>query len=76
MSTLLDTPEERHAFAVGFFEVLCPWPPRYDYRCDRASPFEGEEHYYHAGRGIGFVALLCLICLAAAGLMYLSSALG
>jgi len=22
------TPQELHSFVIGFFEVLCPWPPR------------------------------------------------
>lgn len=63
--TFLNTPEERHAFLIGFFEVLCPWPARYKGIIDDTSPLKGEEHYYLAGRALGFpVLLLILIALA------------
>jgi len=25
LKNFLSTPEERHAFLIGLFEVLCPW---------------------------------------------------
>ena len=59
--TFLSTPKEWHALLIGFFEVLCPWPARYE-KCDSChTSLKGEEHYYAAGRGIGFVALLLIL---------------
>ena len=59
--TFLNTPGEWHALVIGFFEVLCPWKPRYNFvdRCQRS--LKGEYHYYMAGRGLGFIALLCFL---------------
>ena len=57
--------DEIHAFLIGFFEVLCPWPAHYKDNLPVPSPLEGEEHYYLAGRALGFpVLLLILIGLA------------
>jgi len=70
------TGQEWHAFVHGFFDVVPPWRSRVDIDAAIYTCIEGEEHYYQAGRGLGFVALICLIGLAAAGVMYLSSALG
>jgi hypothetical protein len=61
--TFISTPEEWHSFVIGFFEVLCPWPSRYLLPGNNSSPLKGEEHYYLAGRGAGFIALLCVILL-------------
>jgi hypothetical protein len=56
MKTFLDTPDERHSFVIGFFEVLCPWPPRV--KIPQAKPdVLSEYHYYLFGRGIGILAL-------------------
>ena len=62
--TLLNTPEERHAFAIGFFEVIPPWPAFYRDRLPVPKCLKGEEHYYNAGRGLGFIALVALVYLA------------
>ena len=53
--------EEIHAFTLGFFEVLCPWKPQH--RLGVATPkyLKDEYHYYLAGRGIGFIALLLIL---------------
>jgi len=59
--TLLSTPEEWHALVIGFFEVLCPWPAQYMVLPAETSPVTGEEHYYLAGRGLGFIALLLIL---------------
>ena len=64
MSTILDTPEERHAFVLGFFEVVPPWHPRVSIHTYIEKDIQGEEHYYQAGRGLGFIVLFCLVCLA------------
>lgn len=61
LKDLLNTWEERHAFLIGFFEVLCPWPPRTSAVADVSSPLKGEYHYYLAGRGIGFPVLLLIL---------------
>jgi len=53
--------DELHSFTVGFFEVLCPWKPRYDELLPMPKYLEKEVHYYLAGRGAGFIALLCVI---------------
>ena len=65
MNTLFSTSNEIHAFIIGFFEVLCPWKAQYKDNLPVPSPLKGEEHYYLAGRALGFpVLLLILIALA------------
>jgi len=59
--TFLSTPEEWHALVIGFFEVLCPWPPELLRKLNNSSPIKGEEHYYLAGRGLGFPTLLLVL---------------
>ena len=61
---MLNTPEERHAFAIGFFEVLCPWRPHCWLGPNNYPSIQSEYHYYVAGRGLGFIALAALVCLA------------
>jgi len=61
MSTLFSTPGERHVFVVGFFEVLCPWKPRMPMPADYWQELHNEYHYYLAGRGTGFIMLLCVL---------------
>lgn len=62
---LFDDPGEGHAFLIGFFEVLCPWPARTWLSGERLNELLSEYHYYMAGRGLGFpVLLLILIALA------------
>lgn len=58
LKTFLSTPEEWHALVIGFCEVLCPWLARVWLSGDRLNELLGEYHYYAAGRGLGFVALL------------------
>ena len=55
------TCDELHAFLIGFFEVLCPWEARYISFSAPSSPSKGEEHYYLAGRALGFIALIWVI---------------
>jgi len=52
--------DECHAFVIGFFEVLCPWKPHYHLRVATPDCLEHEYHYYLAGRGAGFIALLLI----------------
>jgi len=61
MSTLFSTPGERHIFLIGFFEVLCPWKPRTPKPKRHPMPFATEYHYYVAGRGAGFLALVLIL---------------
>jgi len=59
--TLLSTPQEWHAFLIGFFEVLCPWKAYYKDNLPVPSPLQGEEHYYLGGRALGFITLLLIL---------------
>ena len=53
--------EEVHAFLIGFFEVLCPWPARVWISGERLNELLAEYHYYMVGRGLGFVILLFIL---------------
>ena len=64
MSTLFDTPDERHAFIIGLCEVLCPWPPKEEPWYNLRNAIGNEYHYYTAGRACGFIALLALLGIA------------
>ena len=66
-SSFLSTREEWHALVIGFYEVLCPWPPRHRYvHAGLWVPEELEEqivseyHYYMFGRAIGVIAWLII----------------
>lgn len=62
LKTFLNTHQEWHALVIGFFEVLCPWPPRCHLTRATMGELRKEFHYYVTGRGLGFVAFvyLCL----------------
>lgn len=64
LRTLFDTYEERHAFVIGFGEVLPPWPSRLDKSSQVKVSLIKEYHYYAAGRTLGFLVLLGVIILA------------
>ena len=57
------TSDELHAFVIGFFEILCPWPANIAMHSNYSSPLKQEYHYYLVGRGAGFITLLCVITL-------------
>jgi len=61
--TLFSSPGEWHSFVIGFCEVLCPWPARCYIPKEQRDKVLAEYHYYSAGRGAGFIALLCVILL-------------
>lgn len=61
IKNFLDTPEEWHSLVIGFFEVLCPWPPRTWLSGEALDKLLGEYHYYMTGRGLGFLALVILL---------------
>jgi len=54
LKELFSTSEEWHAFLIGFFEVLCPWPPYC--HCERSEAISNEHHYYLGGRASGVIA--------------------
>jgi len=59
--TFLSTPEERHAFLIGYFESVCPWPAARPICKESKNEIKGEYHYYLAGRAIGLIALLFIL---------------
>ena len=71
LKELFSTSEEFHAFLIGFFEVLCPWPSWV--RIPSPSTGEGkgegdnpseaisnEHHYYLGGRAMAVLAWLAI----------------
>jgi hypothetical protein len=59
--TFMNTTDEFHAFIVGFFEVLCPWPANRRHCEERSDEAISEEyHYYLGGRGAGVIAWLII----------------
>lgn len=55
------TTDELHAFAIGFFELFPPWKAHYKDNLPTPSSLKGEEHYYLAGRALGFPVLLLIL---------------
>jgi len=60
LKELLSTPEEWHAFLVGFFEILCPLPARHPMKEDYFFRIEDEYHYYQGGRAIAVLAWIAI----------------
>jgi len=67
LKTFMNSPDELHAFVIGFCEVLCPWPPRLgmlkkkaDCHCERSEAISKEYHYYLFGRGMAVIAWLII----------------
>jgi len=71
LKEFLSTTEEFHAFIIGFFEVLCPWPPRVRIPSPSTGGGKGEGdnpseaiseeyHYYLFGRGAGVIAWIII----------------
>jgi len=60
LKELFSTGEEWHAFLVGFFEVLCPWPARQPMKEDYFFRIENEHHYYLGGRASGVIAWIAI----------------
>ncbi len=58
LKELFSTSEEFHAFLIGFFEVLCPWPPHHS--INSTNPINSEYHYYLAGRASGVIAWIAI----------------
>ena len=55
------TPQEVHAFAIGFFEGLNPLEPEIPITTKAEFNPDKEYHYYLGGRGLGFIALLIIL---------------
>jgi hypothetical protein len=58
LKELFSTSEEFHAFLIGFFEILCPWPPRHS--INSINPINSEYHYYLGGRAMAVLAWLAI----------------
>jgi hypothetical protein len=57
----MNTTEEFHAFVVGFFEVLCPFPAKRPIISkELAEAIQSEYHYYLFGRGIGVIVWIII----------------
>lgn len=56
----MSTTQEWHAFVIGFFEVLCPWPPAYHDRLHWPDSVAAEHPYYLFGRGMGVIAWIII----------------
>lgn len=56
--SFMNTPEEWHAFVLGWAETACPWWARY--RCTKQAEYtpRQEYHYYAFGRVLGFITLV------------------
>jgi len=61
LTTFLSTPGEVHAFLIGYFESVCPWPAARPICKKSKKEIEGEYHYYVGGRAVGFIALLFIL---------------
>lgn len=58
----LSEAEEIHALAVGFGEVVPPWPSKvYIHDHDLITSLVKEYHYYMFGRSLGVVFWLLVI---------------
>ena len=63
LSNFLDSVAEWHALCQGFFEVICPWPPRKKDMADKLrQEIEAEHHYYMLGRALGILGWLAISC--------------
>jgi len=60
LKELFSTGEEWHAFLVGFFEVLCPWPSSQPMQSKYYDSIAKEHHYYLAGRASGVLAWIAI----------------
>lgn len=55
------TPDELHAFLIGFSETIAPWKPHYHTNVPPPKYLKTEYHYYAAGRAFGFITLLLIL---------------
>jgi hypothetical protein len=61
IKTFLDCYREWHAFAIGFCEVFCPWPPRFKVPSEKTNQEIADEyHYYLFGRAVGVLSWLLI----------------
>jgi len=59
LKELFSTSEEWHAFLIGFFEILCLWPPRIPVPSPQ-SPVSTEYHYYLGGRAAAVLVWIAI----------------
>lgn len=60
-NNFLNTPEERHAWTIGFCELIAPTPPRWHIIGPATMrTLNDEYHYYTLGRATGALAWLGL----------------
>ncbi|MBA7680524.1 hypothetical protein ES703_88841 [subsurface metagenome] len=57
----LNTPDERHAFWIGFLETLIPRRPLIKPLAPNGHPLQNEYHYYSFGRAMGLIPWLILL---------------
>lgn len=68
LKELFSTSEEWHAFLIGLFEILCPFPTRFgpywkfpENEGDPSSESVSKEyHYYSFGRGMAVPAWIAI----------------
>jgi hypothetical protein len=60
MRSFMNTPDERHAFAIGLCEIIAPWPPRHRSDASARKNIAGEYHYYMFGRAIAVILWLII----------------
>ena len=59
LSHFLDSIDEWHALVQGSSETFCPWEPRRPFLDEKsATEIRNNNHYYAAGRVLGFVSLV------------------
>ena len=58
LKELFSTGEEWHAFLIGLFEILCPWPPYHS--INSTNSINSEYHYYLGGRAIAVIAWIAI----------------
>ena len=67
LSHFLDTIDEWHALVQGICETFCPWQARRPFLDENlATEIRNNNHYYTAGRVIGFVSLVLFSVLVVA----------
>ena len=59
--SFMNTPEEWHAFVLGWAETACPWWARYRITKQAEYTPRKEYHYYAFGRVIGFLTLITIV---------------
>jgi hypothetical protein len=56
--TFMNTPDEWHAFVIGFGDGYCPWEKKYKPTREMIAIIRREIWYYHFGTAVGFALLI------------------